>query len=143
MLKNHSPQAPLTIRSVALLAAVAAVPTAIAFAAQAPPSDNRVTNGRLVSVRGESTDTGARIAPGEPLGISVEKADLMGRVEWAMMHGGRDITARKSIEWGEVQKDGKGNRSIRYKFDATIWDRDVNASKPRAGTSPARPVTAE
>lgn len=42
-----------------------------------------------------------------------------------MMHGGRDITARKSIEWGEVQKDGKENRSIRYKFYATIWDRDV------------------
>jgi len=84
-----------------------------------------IKNGRPVSARGESTATGARIAPGEPLGISVEKADLMGRVEWAMMHGGTDITARKSIEWGEVQKDGKGNRSIRYKFDATIWDLDV------------------
>ena len=42
----------------------------------------------------------APIAPGEPLGISVEKADLMGRVEWAMMHGGRDITARKSHRMG-------------------------------------------
>ena len=49
----------------------------------------------------------------------------MGRIEWAMLHGGRDITARKSIEWGEVQKDEKGNRSIRYKFYATIWDRNV------------------
>jgi len=67
----------------------------------------------------------ARIAPGEELGISVEKADLMGRVEWAMMHGGRDITARKSIEWGEVVKDENGNRQIRYKFDATIWEKDV------------------
>jgi len=86
-----------------------------------------IKNGRPVSARGESTATGARIAPGEPLGISVEKADLMGRVEWAMMHGWRDITARKSIEWGEVQKDGKGNRSIRYRFDAIIWDRDVYA----------------
>ncbi len=84
-----------------------------------------IKNGQPVSVRDESTDTSARIAPGEPLGISVEKADLMGRVEWAMMHGMRDITARKSIEWGEVQPDGKGNRSIRYKFHATIWDRDV------------------
>jgi len=86
-----------------------------------------IKNGRPLSVRAESTATGAWIAPGEPqpLGISVEKADLMGRVEWVMMHSGRDITARKSIEWGEVQQDGKGNRSIRYKFYATIWDRDV------------------
>jgi hypothetical protein len=84
-----------------------------------------IKNGRPVSVRDESTNTGARIAPGEPLGISVEQADLMGRVEWAMMHGMRDITARKSLEWGEVQKDGNGNRSIRYKFDGTIWNRDV------------------
>ena len=84
-----------------------------------------IKHGRPVPVGGESTDRIARIAPGEPLGISVEKADLMGRVEWAMMHGGRDITARKSLEWGEVQKDGKGNRSIRYKFDATIWNRDM------------------
>ncbi|MEN6534234.1 MAG: M56 family metallopeptidase [Bryobacteraceae bacterium] len=67
----------------------------------------------------------ASIAPGEPLGISVEKADLMGRVEWAMMHGGRDITARKTIEWGDVEKDADGNRKIRYKFYATIWDKDV------------------
>jgi len=84
-----------------------------------------IKNGNPVPMRDEPADTGARIAPGEPLGISVEKADLMGRVEWAMMHGGRDITARKSLEWGDVQNDGKGNRSIRYKFDATIWDRDV------------------
>ena len=65
------------------------------------------------------------IAPDEPLGISVEKADLMGRIEWAMMHGGRDITARKSIEWGEVEKDKNGNRTIRYKYYATIWDKDI------------------
>ncbi len=88
---------------------------------------DRIKNGRPTPALDEHKDTGARIAPGEPLGISVEKADLMGRVEWAMMHGGRDITARKSIEWSEVEKDGKGNRSIRYKFYATIWDHDVYA----------------
>ena len=49
----------------------------------------------------------------------------MGRVEWVMMHGARDITARKSIEWGEVEKDREGNRTIRYKYYATIWDKDV------------------
>jgi len=49
----------------------------------------------------------------------------MGRVEWAMMHGARDITAKKTIEWGDVEKDADGNRRIRYKFYATIWDKDV------------------
>ena len=72
----------------------------------------------------------APIAPGRPLGISVEKADLMGRVEWAMMHvkelhGGKDITARKTIEWGNVEKLQNGDRKIRYKFYATIWNKDV------------------
>jgi RNA polymerase sigma factor (sigma-70 family) len=86
-----------------------------------------VKTGRPVTLPDEPRDTSARIAPGEPMGISVEKADLMGRVEWVMMHGGRDITSRKSIEWGEVEGDGKGNRSIRYRFDAIIWDRDVYA----------------
>ena len=42
-----------------------------------------------------------------------------------MMHGGRDVTARKTIEWGDVEKDENGNRTIRYKFEATIWGKDV------------------
>ncbi|MGW8256603.1 MAG: M56 family metallopeptidase, partial [Thermoguttaceae bacterium] len=67
----------------------------------------------------------AAIAPGEQMGISVEKADLMGRVEWLFMHGAQDVTARKSIEWGDVEKDKDGNRMIRYKFEATIWGKDV------------------
>jgi hypothetical protein len=81
--------------------------------------------GRPVSARDDSTDRSARIAPDEPLGISVEKANLMGRIEWAFMHGARDVTARKSIEWGEVQTDENGNRTIRYKYYATIWDTDI------------------
>ncbi len=84
-----------------------------------------VKSGKPVYARDKPTKRSAPIAPGEPLGISAEKADLMGRVEWAMMHGGRDITARKTIEWGEVEKDADGNRKIRYKFYATIWDKDV------------------
>jgi hypothetical protein len=78
-----------------------------------------------VSAREKSGRRSARIAPGELLGISHEKAELMGRVEWAFMHGARDVTARKSIEWGEVEKDDHGNRTIRYKCYATIWDKDV------------------
>ena len=80
---------------------------------------------RPISFQRGSNDKSALIAPDEPLGISVEKADLMGRIEWAMMHGGRDITARKSIEWGEVEKVKNGDRTIRYKYYATIWDKDI------------------
>ena len=56
--------------------------------------------------------------------LSKEKLDLMGRVEWVLMHNGRDVTARKTIEWGDVEKHADGSRSLRYKFQATIWDRD-------------------
>ncbi len=84
-----------------------------------------IKQGKPVPLHGDRPKRTAPIAPGEPLGISVEKADLMGRIEWAMMHGGRDVTARKSIEWGDVQKDKDGNRTIRYKYYATIWDKDV------------------
>jgi beta-lactamase regulating signal transducer with metallopeptidase domain len=86
----------------------------------------KILKGETVSVGEDAPKTGfPPMAPGSPLGISVEKADLMGRVEWAMMHGGRDITARKSLEWGEVEKDKDGNRTIRYMFEATIWGKDV------------------
>jgi hypothetical protein len=81
--------------------------------------------GRPVSPRDESKDRSAKIAPGEPLGISIEKADLIGRIEWAFLHGAHDITARKTIEYGEIQMDGNGNRTIRYKYYATIWDKDI------------------
>ncbi len=37
----------------------------------------------------------------------------------------RDISTRKSLEWGDVQKNEKGNRTLRYKFEATIGDGDV------------------
>ncbi|NQT11337.1 MAG: M56 family metallopeptidase, partial [Planctomycetes bacterium] len=84
-----------------------------------------IKSGQPVSTRGKSTNRSARIAPDQPMGITIEKADLMGRIEWAMMHGARDVTARKSIEWGEVQKDENGNRTIRYKYYATIWDKDI------------------
>jgi hypothetical protein len=32
----------------------------------------------------------------------------------------RDISARDTIEWGPVDKDEKGNSTIRYKYNATI-----------------------
>lgn len=36
----------------------------------------------------------------------------------------RDITARKTIEWGEAGTYENGNRGIRYKYEATIRDKD-------------------
>jgi hypothetical protein len=36
----------------------------------------------------------------------------------------RDITARETVEWGDVGKDDKGNSTIRYKYNATIWGKD-------------------
>jgi len=57
--------------------------------------------------------------------IENAKAEMMGRVEGFFLHNYRDITARKSLEWGDVETDPHGNRSIRYKFNATIWDKDV------------------
>jgi beta-lactamase regulating signal transducer with metallopeptidase domain len=84
-----------------------------------------IKQGKPLPRPGQHAKRSMPMAPGEPMGISVEKADLMGRIEWAMMHGGRDITARKSIEWGDVEKDKDGNRTLRYKYYATIWDKDV------------------
>jgi beta-lactamase regulating signal transducer with metallopeptidase domain len=37
----------------------------------------------------------------------------------------KDITRRKTLEWGEVGTDKDGNRFIRYKYEATIWGKDV------------------
>jgi hypothetical protein len=55
------------------------------------------------------------------------KAELMGRVEDLFLHNARDITWRKSLEWGDVQTDAEGHRSIRYKYNATIWDKETLA----------------
>ena len=45
------------------------------------------------------------------------------RVEDYFRHNYRDITARQTLEWGEVQKEPNGNLSIRYKYRATIRDK--------------------
>ena len=36
----------------------------------------------------------------------------------------RDITARQTIEWGDVARDDKGNSTIRYRYNATIHGRE-------------------
>ena len=56
--------------------------------------------------------------------LTTEKAMMMGYVEDFFSNNARDITMRKSLEWGDVKTDDKGNRTIRYKFEALIWDKD-------------------
>jgi tetratricopeptide (TPR) repeat protein len=56
--------------------------------------------------------------------IPAEKAKMMGYVEDFWMNNGRDITMRKSLEWGDVITNDKGNSTIRYQFLALIWDKD-------------------
>jgi hypothetical protein len=60
----------------------------------------------------------------QPKPITPEKAMMMGYVEHFFMNNARDITMRRSLEWGDVQTDNEGNRTIRYKFEALIWDKD-------------------
>lgn len=61
---------------------------------------------------------------GQAAKLPSEKAELMGRVEDFFMHNFRDVTARKSLEWGQVETDEKGNRSIRYMCETQIWEKD-------------------
>ena len=56
--------------------------------------------------------------------ISAEKAKMMGYVEDFFMNNARDITMKRSMEWGDPETDNKGNISITYKFLALIWDKD-------------------
>src|SRR5205814_9441999 len=57
--------------------------------------------------------------------IPSAKAEMMGRVEDFFLHNFRDITWRKSIDWSEVQTDTDGARSITYKYEAKIWDKET------------------
>lgn len=57
--------------------------------------------------------------------LTSAKAELMGRVEDFFMNNFRDVTWRKSLEWDEVQTDVTGERSVRYKYEAKIWDKDT------------------
>jgi len=45
-------------------------------------------------------------------------------VEDFFRHNYRDITRRETIEWGQAEKLADGNLSIRYKYLATIRDKD-------------------
>jgi beta-lactamase regulating signal transducer with metallopeptidase domain len=80
--------------------------------------------------KAESTTTAAEKAVQSKPNPAKEQPDkdrlvLMGLVEDFFMHNARDITARKSLEWGNVKKHADGSRSIRYKFEARIWDKET------------------
>jgi hypothetical protein len=57
--------------------------------------------------------------------LDAAKAELMGRVEHFLLKNFKDVTARKSLAWGEVQTAANGDRSIRYEYEARIWHKDV------------------
>ena len=77
--------------------------------------------GLLFLALGTVTLTGA---PTKPPPTS-DKAEMMGRVEDFFLHNFRDITSRKSLEWGDLQTETSGTRSIRYMYEAKIWDKDT------------------
>ena len=83
-----------------------------------------IVTGKTKPVKGEtiSPENYAKAKAATP---DAEKLLLMGLVENFFTNNARDITARKSLEWGDVQKNEDGSRSIRYKFEARIWDRDT------------------
>jgi tRNA A-37 threonylcarbamoyl transferase component Bud32 len=58
-------------------------------------------------------------------GKTMDKERMMALVEDFFAHNYRDITKRDTLEWGEVNTGANGNLSIRYKYRATIWDKDI------------------
>ena len=55
--------------------------------------------------------------------LTAGKAELMGRVEDFFMHNFQDISAKKSLAWSEPLIGPAGERSIRYSYEAHIWDK--------------------
>jgi hypothetical protein len=77
---------------------------------------NKSVSGKSDPASGASTPT---TAP------SADAVKLHDWVEDFFHHNYRDITDRKTLEWGEPQTTALGNLSIRYKFEAVIWDKDI------------------
>lgn len=71
-----------------------------------------------------SSESSKSPAAAKPKKLDQEQLVMMGRVEDFFMHNFRDITSRKSLEWGDVEKHPDGSRSIRYMFEARIWDKE-------------------
>ncbi len=59
------------------------------------------------------------------------KARLINWVEDFFSKNYRDITARKTLKWGAPESLPNGNLSIRYKYLATIWNKDKQIIEQR------------
>ena len=87
-------------------------------------SQRQIVLGSLVLFIIAAMSLASFASSGQITKLSSEKAELMGRVEDFFMHNFRDVTARKSLQWGEPETDETGNRSIRYMYEAQIWEKD-------------------
>ena len=62
---------------------------------------------------------------GEKPADTSTKQGMIELVEDFFRNNFRDITSRETIDWSDVTKAENGNSSIRYKFRATIWNKDT------------------
>ena len=60
----------------------------------------------------------------QPIANPNTKQGIQALVEDFFKHNCRDITSRKTIEWGNPVTDVNGNVSISYKYEMIIWDKD-------------------
>ena len=87
-------------------------------------SNRQIVLGSLVLLIIAALSLASFAGSGQTAKLSSEKAELMGRVADFFMHNFRDVTALKSLQWGEPQTDENGNHSIRYMYEAQIWEKD-------------------
>jgi hypothetical protein len=64
------------------------------------------------------------VAWGDAGPLTRDKAEMIGRVEDFFLHNFRDVTWRKSVGWGDVTTREDGSRTIRYTYEALIWEKD-------------------
>jgi len=64
------------------------------------------------------------------------KGKLINWVEKFFSKNYRDITARKTLEWGDPETTSGGNLAIRYKYIATIWNKNKKIIEQRFTFTP-------
>jgi beta-lactamase regulating signal transducer with metallopeptidase domain len=79
------------------------------------------SKGNFVSVK-KAEGYPQKYAP-EPADTSTQEG-LKKLVEKFFSENFRDVTARKTVEWGQREAKPDGNVSIRYMYEATIWGKD-------------------
>ncbi len=66
----------------------------------------------------------------------VQRGGVKDWVEKFFSENYRDVTARKTLAWGQPMEDANGNVSITYKYLATIWDKDKKVIEQRFTFTP-------